>query len=135
MLKKGKIKPRTFSNTLPKKLSGELATAKRLNVKPFRAGSPEFNKAINEGEKLKWAVTKEGDLLFIPAIKHQEEIAHSVIAKGQPVLAAGEAQVAGSRGQYFVLDITNHSGHYLPDFNSLELGKAAFKLNDLSNGI
>ncbi|AFZ10490.1 Rhs family protein (plasmid) [Oscillatoria nigro-viridis PCC 7112] len=121
----------SFPNTLPDNLPQELALARRLNVKPLKAGNPAFDRMIDTGEKVKWAVTETGELFFIPAIVNGREIAHSVINNGEPVLAAGEAMIAGSRNQYFVLEITNHSGHYLPNGISLDIGRAAFELNGL----
>ncbi|WP_329060088.1 hypothetical protein [Amycolatopsis sp. NBC_01480] len=41
-----------------------------------------------------------------------DEISHAAIADGSRVRAAGQANVAGSSGGYFGLDIDNHSGHY-----------------------
>jgi hypothetical protein len=56
----------------------------------------------------------------------KQEISHSVLSGGAPVGAAGEAQIAGSDGHYFGLYIDNHSGHFTPDLDSLEIGKEAF---------
>jgi hypothetical protein len=43
------------------------------------------------------------------------------------VQAAGEANVAGSKPDgYFGLDIDNHSGHFQPDMDSLQVGRDAF---------
>jgi len=54
-------------------------------------------------------------------------VAHTAITGGAPVLAAGEAEIAGSAGNYFGLEITNNSGHYLPSPESLEIGRSAFE--------
>lgn len=46
---------------------------------------------------------------------------------GDPVNAAGEAEIAGSSSDgYFGLDINTKSGHFLPDSDSLSDGVDAF---------
>ncbi len=75
----------------------ELDLARRLSVRPLKGGNAAFDRMLDTGEKVKWVVTEDGDLLFIPAIVHGQEIAHSVINEGKPVLAAGEAMIAGSK--------------------------------------
>lgn len=43
-----------------------------------------------------------------------QEISHVVLSQGKPVLAAGQAEIAGSKALgYFGLDISTHSGHYM----------------------
>jgi hypothetical protein len=42
-------------------------------------------------------------------------------------LAAGEAEIVGSNGLYILLTISNHSGHFRPTSESLELGITAFR--------
>ncbi|MFN8541688.1 MAG: hypothetical protein U0232_29945 [Thermomicrobiales bacterium] len=71
-------------------------------------------------------MTLANELLFIPKIVRSDEIAHTVLARGGPVLAVGEAELVGSEGRYLLIEITNHSGHYLPDADSLKIGLAAF---------
>jgi hypothetical protein len=48
------------------------------------------------------------------------------LTRGGPVLAAGEAELVKGEGRYWLIEITHHSGHYLPDANSLDIGLAAF---------
>jgi hypothetical protein len=61
---------------------------------------------------VKWVITSDEELLVIPKYVNGEEIAHAVISN-KPVLAAGEADVAGQSGGYFGLEITEHSGHFV----------------------
>lgn len=42
------------------------------------------------------------------------------------------AKVGKQYRQYFGLEITNHSGHYLPDEPSLEIGKEAFQMHGIT---
>lgn len=73
-------------------------------------------------------VTKDGDLKVMQKFKHGEELKHPVLSDGKPVLAAGEAQIAGSAKEgYFVLEFDNNSGHYKPSTASLEIGKSKLK--------
>ncbi len=115
-----------YPNTMPEKLPGELATANKLGVKPVKVGGPGFDDVINSG-KVKWAVTQDGELNVIQHSVNGEEIAHTVLTGGNPVLAAGEADIAGSGGQYMLLEIDNQSGHYLPGPETEEIGKNAFQ--------
>jgi RHS repeat-associated protein len=121
-----------LSNQLPERLATELADAKQLGVKPFKAGTKVFDDTIDTAEPLKWAVTQNGELLFVPKQVNGQEIFHPVITKGQPVLAAGEATIAGSQGNYFVTSLTNYSGHYLPSRENLAIGRGAFEANGLA---
>jgi hypothetical protein len=116
----------TFPNTMPENLAEEQELAKELGVTPLQVGQPGFDEIINEGP-VKWVVTADGKLWIIPKYVSEAEIAHSVIANGGDVIAAGEADIAGSNGQYVGLDITNHSGHYLPSQGSLEIAKKIFE--------
>jgi hypothetical protein len=115
-----------FINQLPDRLQGELEVARRLGVNPIRGVGPEFDRIVNEGP-VKWAVTAEGELVVIPKYVNQTEIPHSVLTNGGPVRAAGEANIAGEGGNYFGIDIDNHSGHFRPSPESLQIGREAFE--------
>lgn len=62
----------------------------------------------------------------MPKFVNGVEIPHTVLNGGKPVLAAGEAEIAGSSGRYIALDINNHSGHYQPSAASTQIGRDAF---------
>ncbi|WP_153009496.1 hypothetical protein [Mastigocoleus testarum] len=128
--KKGERQEAKFKNTMAHKLDEELKLADKLGVKPVKVGDAEFDQVVNQGD-IKWAVTENGDLVVIPKIVAQEEISHSVLTRGKPVLAAGEAQIVAGNGEYYMLEISNASGHFLPSADSLEIGKKAF----MENGI
>ncbi|MER6612810.1 putative T7SS-secreted protein [Streptomyces xantholiticus] len=119
------LSPCLFHNRMPGELAGELADAERLGVKPMRVGDEGFDDVINSGT-VKWAVTEEGELVFIPKHVQGTELKHPVLTNGAPVRAAGEAEIAGSGGNYFGMDINNQSGHYWPSQESLDIGKEAF---------
>lgn len=116
----------SFTNQLPNRLAGELALARKLGVTPLKVGEQAFDRAINEGT-VKWVVTEHGELLFEPKFIDGQEIVHTALTNGKPVLAAGEAEIAGAKGHYTLLDITNSSGHYRPTDASLEIGRQAFE--------
>lgn len=121
-----------FGNTLPSELPAELARAERLGVRPFHFSDPEFPRLANEGP-LKWAVTPQGELRFIPKWGPDgQELAHTVLTGGEPVAAAGEAEIAVSGTDVYVLELNNHSGHYLPSDASLEIGRAAFEAHGIT---
>ncbi|MFJ6517641.1 putative T7SS-secreted protein [Streptomyces filamentosus] len=120
------LSPCLFHNRMEDSLPSELADAERLGVKPLRVGEDGFDEAINGGT-VKWAVTKEGELLIIPKHVQGTELKHPVLTNGGPVRAAGEAEIAGGGGEYFGMEINNQSGHYWPSTESLEIGKEAFE--------
>ncbi|MDF0555741.1 hypothetical protein [Kamptonema sp. UHCC 0994] len=116
-----------FSNQSPGTLNDELRSAEDLGIRPIKVGEAGFDDIINEGT-VKWAVTTKLELLVIPKfLDVSNEIYHTVITLGEPVLAAGEAEIVGSNGLYILLTISNHSGHFRPNSESLELGITAFR--------
>lgn len=115
-----------FSNQMDGSLGRELARARALGIHPAIAGSPLFDEFIGAG-RIKWAVLQDGTLATVPKFVSGHQISHAVISGGADVRAAGEADIAGTAGQYFGLDITNHSGHFLPSDASLDVGKSAFR--------
>lgn len=119
-----------FDNQLPERLKDELDLAEELGVKPLKIGESGFDDAINEGT-IKWAVTINGELVIIPYSVGNIEINHTVLTGGQPVLAAGEAEIAGGKGQYFMMSISNRSGHYQPSADSLNIGIEAFEVRGI----
>jgi hypothetical protein len=120
-----------FVNQLSEFLQEELAVAKKFKIKPTTvANTKEFDVIINEGT-VKWAITTEGELVFIPKNVGSYELKHPVLTRGKPVVAAGEAEIAGTAGEYYVLEINNQSGHFKPSEESLNYAKKVFDLNGL----
>jgi hypothetical protein len=123
---------RSFPNQVPETLPEELATAEELGVKPVSPSDPEFADIANAG-KVKWAITEQGELKVIPHTVDGVEISHAVITQGDPVLAAGEADIASAGGKPVGLEITPQSGHFMQGNDEstnagvLELGRGAFK--------
>ncbi|NYI07233.1 putative T7SS-secreted protein [Allostreptomyces psammosilenae] len=115
-----------FENQLPGQLSRELADAERLGVRPMSVGEDGFDDVINNGT-IKWAVKLDGQLVIIPKIVDGVELKHPVLTGGGAVRAAGEADLAGSDGTYFGLELNNRSGHYRPSPESLSIGREAFE--------
>jgi hypothetical protein len=103
-----------YENQLPGSLASELTTARSNGIGPISPVGPEFDAAINQGT-IKYAVTASGDLLVIPKFAADgTEISHAVITGGKPVIAAGEAEIAGNRQDgYIGADINEHSGHFM----------------------
>ncbi|GAA6621878.1 hypothetical protein [Scytonema sp. NUACC26] len=120
-----------FTNRLRDRLTVELATARKLKVRPITVSDRDFETAVNAGT-VKWAVTQEGELFIVPKYVQGQEISHAVITNGEPVLAAGEADISGFDDYYYLLSINNHSGHYQPSLSSLEIGRTAFKANGIT---
>jgi Pretoxin HINT domain len=122
----------TFTNKLPGRLADEMATAEAAGVRPIEPGTAAFDKVINSGESVKFAVSENGALRVVPhSVDGVGEISHAIINGGAPVIAAGEAQIAGASGGYFGLTINNWSGHYMPSTESLATAIKAFKKYDI----
>jgi RHS repeat-associated protein len=98
----------------------EAGPVARMAVGALASGAGQMASNARSGLPLLDGVAKEGDLKFIQHDVNGTEIYHTVITEGKPVLAAGEADISAASGQYWVTEITNHSGHYLPDIHSLE---------------
>ncbi|MET9791336.1 polymorphic toxin-type HINT domain-containing protein [Streptomyces canus] len=104
---------RIWPNNMAVTLEQELAAAERLGIRPAKPGSANWDKYIDmDGEKIKWAVLQDGQLVIMPKMVGKDELSHPVLSGGAPVQAAGEAQIAGGGGQYFGLEINAHSGHF-----------------------
>ena len=126
-----------FHNRQPENLERELDTAERNGVKPIRPSDPEFADLIASGEKLIWVIDENGKLFFAPQIapKYSEQINHSVLTGGAPVLSAGEANiVSDGAGGYVILEINHKSGHFRPSESSLHFAKEVFKNNGIRGG-
>lgn len=112
-------------------LDGELARADALGVRPLSPGDAGFDDLINSGT-VKWAINTDGKILVMPKTVGTIEIPHTALTRGNPMLAAGEADIAGGGGSYFGLRISNHSGHYRPCNCSLDYAVGRF--NDAGIG-
>lgn len=61
------------------------------------------------------------------------EISHAVLSGGKSVQAAGQADIAGTSGEFFGIGITPHSGHFLngatldESARVLQIARDAFK--------
>ncbi|MFC0400800.1 RHS repeat-associated core domain-containing protein [Paraburkholderia rhizosphaerae] len=124
-----------LENQLPHLLEQELATAERLGVKPMVAKihDPQFEALVNSGS-IKYVVTPDGVLLVGPHSVNGVEISHAALSEGKPVVAAGQADIAGDAANgFFGLDINTHSGHYMNGASSVlnevvaNIGKEGFE--------
>ncbi len=91
----------------------------------MRMGDPRFAEIANGGT-IKWAVTENNELFVIPKNVAKLELSHTILTNGDPVLAAGEADITFVEGTFFGIEINNHSGHYQLSIESLAIGRAAF---------
>lgn len=122
-------------NLMPEMLEQELAVARSLGVSPTKVTDAGFERIAEQGP-LKWAVLENGDLVVVPKFAGVEEIKHSVLSAGRPVLAAGEAtvDVFGNAQSGFLKygnEINRYSGHFEPPKKSLQIGVEAFKNADI----
>ncbi|MGH1387329.1 RHS repeat-associated core domain-containing protein [Kordia sp.] len=124
-----------FPNLMPESLDYELARAEKLGVEVMGLNSKGFDDMVVNGP-IKFVVDSNGEMQLMSKFVDGEEISHAVLTKGRNVLTAGELMLAGSKEiGYFVLDISNHSGHFQPSEKSLQIAKDALKneLNILNN--
>jgi hypothetical protein len=125
------VNARSFENQLPGDLGRELDRAASVGVVPIAATDPAFERIANQGT-IKFVLTDSGQLIVAPHTVDGVEISHAVLSGGRPVIAAGEANIAGTSGAYFGIDIVPHSGHYLNGASqadsqqSLDLARQAF---------
>jgi len=71
------------------------------------AGTPAFDQAVAGGGRFLWTVGEDRTLRIAP---WSDDIHHTVLTGGAPVLGAGEAEI--QRG--IVQVINNRTGHYTP---------------------
>ncbi|MEJ3745834.1 polymorphic toxin-type HINT domain-containing protein [Actinomycetes bacterium KLBMP 9797] len=114
-----------FPNKMADGLAAELELADDLGVRPVRLATAGFDATIEQGT-LKWVITLDGSILVMPKTVQGQEIAHTALTRGNPVLAAGEAEIAGGSGLYWGLEISNHSGHFQPSRASLDFAVRVF---------
>lgn len=115
-----------FNNQLSQSLAQELKMARDLGIVPISINDRQFDTLISEG-RVKWAVNLNRKLLFIPEFVNGQEIYHTVLSQGEPILAAGLADIVGNNGEYLLLWLSNYSGHYQPTATSLEFAKTVFQ--------
>ena len=116
----------TFENRYPEKLQSELERADALGVKPLKPGEPGFQQMTQQGT-LKWALTENGELNFMPKEVDGEEIPHTALTRGAPVQDAGEVTLVGTGGGGYRAEGFSHSsGHYRPDEDLPLPGAQAF---------
>ena len=121
-----------FGNQLAKRYAAELTAAKKVKAPIVRFGDKAFEQVVNTGT-IKFVITEKGELIIAPKFVNGVEISHAVLAGGNAVRAAGEAEIAGTASQFIGLGIRPHSGHYLKGATAeqsdacIALAREAFK--------
>lgn len=115
---------RRYINSMSHNYDSEVRIAHQAGCTWGTAPGEDFMRIADEGDRLIYVVTEERELI-IAAIS--PSITHAVIATGLPVLAAGECDVAVYGEFKMVLDVSNKSGHYLPDAGCLDLVQEVFE--------
>lgn len=118
--------PETFPNQKPDDLEDEKEAADGVGAKPVKVIDDSVKTMVNEG-KIKFVVKKNGDLIVCQHTIKTIEISHAVLADGEDVLTAGEADISHGDGQFIGISIDNNSGHYKPSEESLEIAIKKFK--------
>jgi RHS repeat-associated protein len=109
-----------FKNQYDDLLKEELEAFAEHGGRVYKPGDHGFRELLESGEEIKWGISEEtGELLIVPKWIDEYEVPHSMLAEGKPLTAAGEANIREGW-------ISNHSGHYIPDNESLNLGLNAF---------
>jgi hypothetical protein len=89
--------------------------ARIARVVPVRCPSDAFEDLVALGDRLVYVVTRARELIVAPELTNGFEICHSVLASGEPVLAAGSLDVIWAGDYKAVLTLTHQRGHYRPD--------------------
>ncbi len=122
--------PQEFPNLEPENMPIDEGDAIFFGVTPAAPGTAAFGRAIATAPNgvIKWSVTKGLGLRIMPSETADTiDLYHSVLSGGDPVLAAGEAQIVKWEGRYYGRYITYHSGHFQPEEESLDIGINAFR--------
>lgn len=106
---------------MPDAYSAEQAAAEDAGVRGVPCPGSDFNRLVAAGDRLIFVVTVDRQLIVASQVLRGFEVRHSVLAKGQPVLTAGEIEIVAADTFKCVVEITNKSGHYRPDAASLEV--------------
>ena len=104
--------PTVYANQLPEELEAEFRDAERVRIRGVAAPSDEFDKLADAGEQLIYVVLQSRVLVVCEAVGYPAH--HSVLAHGDPVIAAGELSLVVYQGERTVLTATAVSGHYRP---------------------
>lgn len=104
--------PTVYANQMPEELEAELREAARLGIRGIAAPSDEFDELAATGEQLIYVVLRSRKLVVCEAVGHPAN--HSVLAGGDPVIAAGELSLLVYHGERTVLSVNAISGHYMP---------------------
>ena len=117
----------SFSNKTPSSLEVEMAAVGETGFEPMSPKDPAFDRARETweegGDAVNYVVTEQGELKVGPQKVGDVHIHHSVLAGGEPVLAAGQVQLAADR----VISLDNESGHYHPSAESLDVAARAWE--------
>jgi hypothetical protein len=117
---------RVFQNQLPERLEAEMNTAQRVGARVMTPADPQFQSVVNEGT-IKFVVTQEGQLLVTPQYVQSTEISHAFLSGGRGVVTAGQAEISAVNGRFFGIRITEHSGHFMPSQQSLQIARELFE--------
>ena len=122
----GRFKP--LANKDAHVLTQELEFAEDMGFSPIDASDARRLRVLAaEGAEVKWVITTDGRLSFGP-----ETVTHPAIARGQPVIAAGQAYIyEGVDEPLEVMHLSNHSGHYQPPFSALETAARLFEAHGI----
>ena len=79
-----------------------------------------------------FVVSLDGSLVAAPRRQRNEDISHTVLSGGGPVLAAGEFSVAFRGSEIVVSALNDMSGHYKPGTDGLAVAQDAFEAAGIS---
>jgi len=105
---------RTFENTMPYPTSSE----RRILV---AKGRP-WPKKLDDGKYVYVLMPNHGEIRFSELPRPKSVIHHPELANGYEVIGAGLFTIANT----IVTELSNESGHYMPDAESMYYVKLAF---------
>lgn len=124
--------PTLFFNHLPDRYVDEMNRFKQTQLKLIDLNlQPELaKKSLASGEVHVFVMLSNNHLVLVKKRLNDISISHSIVAKNQPVICAGEVRLRDIKVKdkwIKALDISNDSGHYMPDASGLKLVMNSFE--------
>ncbi len=115
-----------YYNRYPHLLEQEREAAREAGIVPVSVPSADFDLLAAAGVRMIYVASVGGGLMAAPRQRRYRQISHAVLARGAPVLAAGEFEVEYDGTTMIVSLLNDMSGHYRPGTGALAVAAAAF---------
>lgn len=125
-------RPHLFFNHLPERYQDELSMfkASQLQVIDLQKNPILAKKTLANGNVHLFAIQKNGKATIVKKSLKEFHISHAVVGGNEPVVCAGEVRLRSIcvNGKWQkVIDLSNESGHYMPNATGLPQAIKAFE--------